>query len=147
MLAGALIASLWSFRLVDSVIGDNVANTLLGYDAKHTEIGGLIAGTVFAFVSGLAGTFTACNIAAFGAIAPMTNAGGARPAGSADTSGRLRIGATLRPIGWLALGMIVVPEPTGPSAPPSASGCPSCRPRRPAPAFRRDCCRLRSSSA
>ncbi|MET8335979.1 hypothetical protein [Streptosporangium canum] len=108
VLAGALIASLWSFRLVDSVIGDNVANTLLGYDAKHTEIGGLIAGTVFAFVSGLAGTFTACNIAAFGAIAPMTNAGGAHPADSSDTSGRLRIGATLRPIGWLALGMIVV---------------------------------------
>ncbi|MER5325806.1 hypothetical protein [Streptosporangium roseum] len=108
VLAGALIASLWSFRLVDSVIGDNVANTLLGYDAKHTEIGGLIAGTVFAFVSGLAGTFTACNIAAFGAIAPMANAGSTHPAGASDTSGRLRIGATLRPIGWLALGMIVV---------------------------------------
>ncbi|MGV9775526.1 hypothetical protein [Streptosporangium sp. NPDC003464] len=104
MLAGALIASLWSFRLVDSVIGDNVANTLLGYDAKQTQIGGLVAGTIFAFVSGLAGTFTACNIAAFGAIAPMADAGGGR----ADASAPVRIGATLRPLGWLALGMIVI---------------------------------------
>ncbi|MCG5214866.1 hypothetical protein [Streptosporangium sp. KLBMP 9127] len=100
VLAGAVIAALWSFEFVDGVIGDNVANTLLGRDAKETEIGGLIAGTVFAFVSGLAGTFTACNIAAFGAIAPM-----------AGTKGGVRAGgirATLRPLGWLALGMIVV---------------------------------------
>ncbi|MDP9868113.1 MULTISPECIES: hypothetical protein [Streptosporangium] len=108
MLAGALIASLWSFRLVDSVIGDNVANTLLGYDAKQTQIGGLVAGTIFAFVSGLAGTFTACNIAAFGAIAPMADAGGGRAGGRADASAPVRIGATLRPLGWLALGMIVI---------------------------------------
>ncbi|OPG04230.1 hypothetical protein [Microbispora sp. GKU 823] len=99
VLAGALVAALWSFRLVDSVIGDNVANTLLGYDAKHTAIGGLVAGTVFAFVSGLAGTFTACNIAVFGAIAPMAD--------SADGgAGRLR--TALRPLSRLALGMVVV---------------------------------------
>ncbi|MEN3535956.1 hypothetical protein AAH991_12635 [Microbispora sp. ZYX-F-249] len=98
VLAGALIAALWSFRFVDSVIGDNVANTLLGYDAKHTAIGGLVAGTVFAFVSGLAGTFTACNIAVFSAIAPMAD--------STDAGGRLR--AALRPLSRLALGMVVV---------------------------------------
>lgn len=99
VLAGALIAALWSFRFVDSVIGDNVANTLLGYDAKQTAIGGLAAGTVFAFVSGLAGTFTACNIAVFGAIAPM--------AGSPDAGSR-RFRAVLRPLSRLALGMVVV---------------------------------------
>ncbi|MEV7014087.1 hypothetical protein [Streptosporangium sp. NPDC051022] len=108
VLAGALIAALWSFRFVDGVIGDNVANTLLGYDAKHTQIGGLIAGTVFAFVSGLAGTFTACNIAVFGAIAPMTDASGTRPSGDAGAARPVRIGETLRPIGRLAIGMVAV---------------------------------------
>ncbi|WP_370024726.1 hypothetical protein [Planotetraspora sp. GP83] len=107
MLAGALIAALWSFRLVDSVIGDNVANTLLGYDAKQTSIGGLIAGTVFAFVSGLAGTFTACNIAVFGAIAPMANARDGR-ASATDADAARPIRSVLGPIGWLALGMIVI---------------------------------------
>ncbi|GAA3112824.1 hypothetical protein [Streptosporangium carneum] len=99
VLAGALVAALWSFRFVDGVIGDNVANTLLGYDAKHTQIGGLVAGTLFAFVSGLAGTFTACNVAAFGAIAPMAGAGGDRP---------VRIRETLRPVSRIALGAVVV---------------------------------------
>ena len=61
--AGVLLAVLWSFEFVDSVIGDNVANNLLGHDAKATAIGGTGAGLLFAFVSGLAGTFTACNIA------------------------------------------------------------------------------------
>ncbi|WP_169950749.1 hypothetical protein [Microbispora sp. H11081] len=99
VLAGALIAVVWSFHFVDSVIGDNVANTLLGYDAKGTAIGGLAAGTVFAFVSGLAGTFTACNIAVFGAMAPMADSPDAE-------SNPLR--AALRPLGKLALGMVVV---------------------------------------
>jgi hypothetical protein len=105
VLAGAALAALWSFHFVDSVIGDNVANTLLGHDAKQTAIDGLAAGTLFAFVSGLAGTFTACNIAAFGAIAPMTHARGDGKSTAVSTSG---IGATLRPIGWLALGMTAV---------------------------------------
>ncbi|WP_327047013.1 sulfite exporter TauE/SafE family protein [Microbispora sp. NBC_01189] len=115
VLAGALIAALWSFRFVDSVIGDNVANTLLGHDAKHTEIAGLVAGTVFAFVSGLAGTFTACNIAVFGAIAPLAQA--QRPAqADADASDRVATRAdggvspraALRPLSRLVLGMVVV---------------------------------------
>ncbi|MGV9539066.1 hypothetical protein ACWDR9_36140, partial [Streptosporangium sandarakinum] len=40
VLAGAALASLWSYHFVDSVIGDNVANTLLGHDAKGTAITG-----------------------------------------------------------------------------------------------------------
>jgi hypothetical protein len=61
--AGILLAVLWSYEFVDSVIGDNVANTLLGHEAKATPIVGTGAGLLFAFVSGFAGTFTACNIA------------------------------------------------------------------------------------
>ncbi len=99
VLAGAAMAALWSFEFVDKVIGDNVANTLLGHDAKSTAIGGAVAGAVFAFVSGVAGTFTACNIAAFGTLAPMMREGG---------TGRSRLGTVLRPLGWLSLGMIVV---------------------------------------
>lgn len=62
-LAGVLLALVWSYHFVDAVIGDNVANALLGHDAKATAIAGTAAGLLFAFVSGLAGTFTACNIA------------------------------------------------------------------------------------
>ena len=107
ILAGALTASLWSFELVDGVIGDNVANTLLGYDAKETPISGLLAGTVFAFVTGLAGTFTACNIAVFGAIAPMTHTAGLAD-GRAHVAPRPGIAASLRPIYWLTVGMVTV---------------------------------------
>jgi hypothetical protein len=100
--AGLLLAVLWSYEFVDSVIGDNVANTLLDRDAKHTAIAGTVAGLVFAFVSGLAGTFTACNIAMAAAIGPMSQAG----AGSATVGQALR--GALRPIGWLAAGMVGV---------------------------------------
>ncbi|WP_214414814.1 sulfite exporter TauE/SafE family protein [Sphaerisporangium fuscum] len=99
VLAGAAVAALWSFRFVDSVIGDNVANTLLGHDAKGTAISGVVAGAVFAFVSGLAGTFTACNVAAFGAVVPLVEHG---------DSWRDRLRATAAPLGRLATGMIVV---------------------------------------
>ncbi|GAA3827741.1 hypothetical protein GCM10022226_55770 [Sphaerisporangium flaviroseum] len=99
VLAGAAVASLWSFHFVDSVIGDNVANTLLGYDAKGTAITGVAAGAIFAFVSGLAGTFTACNVAAFGAVVPLVRQG---------ESWRSRLRETLRPLSKLAIGMIVV---------------------------------------
>jgi hypothetical protein len=99
--AGILLAVLWSFNFVDSVIGDNVANTLLGYDAKATTIAGTATGLVFAFVSGLAGTFTACNIAMAASIGPLSQAGQASSGG-----GSLR--TLLRPVGWMALGMVSV---------------------------------------
>jgi len=101
VVAGLALAVLWSFEFVDHVIGDNVANTLLGHDAKATAIGGTVAGLVFAFVSGLAGTFTACNIAMAASIGPMSQAGGA----SATRAG---LRGLLRPIGWLTLGMVTV---------------------------------------
>jgi hypothetical protein len=99
--AGVLLSVLWSYRLVDSVIGDNVANTLLGHDAKGTAIAGTAAGLLFAFVSGLAGTFTACNIAMAASIGPMSQASRTGPG-----TGGIRL--LLRPVGWLTLGMVVV---------------------------------------
>jgi hypothetical protein len=101
--AGILLAVLWSYEFVDHTIGDNVANTVLGHDAKATAIGGTVAGLVFAFVSGLAGTFTACNIAMVASIGPMSHAG---TTGEAVRAPGLR--SMVRPVGWLALGMIVV---------------------------------------
>jgi hypothetical protein len=102
--AGVLLAVLWSFELVDKVIGDNVANTVLGHDAKGTAITGTVAGLLFAFVSGFAGTFTACNIAVAASVGPMSHVSGAD--GSGTTGAALR--ALLRPVGWLALGMVLV---------------------------------------
>lgn len=95
LLAGAILTSLWSYRLVDSVIGDSIANSLLGYDAKATPIANAVAGAIFAFVSGLAGTFTACNICAFSAIAPLAVE-------------KRSLGQVLRPLGHLTLGAVVV---------------------------------------
>jgi len=104
VLAGIALAVLWSYEFVDSVIGDNVANTLLGYDAKGTTIAGTGAGLLFAFVSGLAGTFTACNIAMAASVGPMS------AVSQETTGGRTRSGlaALLRPVGWLAVGMVTV---------------------------------------
>jgi hypothetical protein len=99
--AGILLSVVWSFTFVDSVIGDNVANTLLGHDAKATTIAGTAGGLLFAFVSGLAGTFTACNIAMAASIGPLSQAGQA-------TSGGSTARMLLRPVGWMALGMVSV---------------------------------------
>ncbi|MEV4118642.1 hypothetical protein [Micromonospora sp. NPDC049645] len=101
VLAGIALAVLWSYEFVDKTIGDNVANTLLGHDAKATAIGGTAAGLLFAFISGLAGTFTACNIAMAASIGPMTHAGAA-----GTPAAGLRF--MLRPLGLLTLGMVVV---------------------------------------
>ncbi|WP_103351475.1 hypothetical protein [Amycolatopsis sp. CA-128772] len=96
VLAGFVLTAIWSAPFVDSVIGDSVANGLLGYDAKATPVSGVLAGTLFAFVSGLAGSFTACNIAAFGAVAPLVG----------DQTGGKR--NAFKPLGWIAAGMLTV---------------------------------------
>jgi hypothetical protein len=99
VLGGFLLTVAWSAAFVDDTIGQNVASTLLGHDAETTPIGGIVSGVVFAFVSGMAGTFTACNIAALGTVAPLV---GSRP----SVGARLR--EIVRPLGWLALGMFAV---------------------------------------
>jgi len=97
--AGFLLTVVWSAEFVDQTIGENVAGTLLGHEASGAALTGVPAGVLFAFVSGIAGTFTACNIAVFGALAPMLEAGGTR---------RERLARLLRPVGWLAVGMATV---------------------------------------
>lgn len=97
--AGIALAVLWSYEFVDSVIGDNVANSLLGGNAKADAIAGTAAGLMFAFVSGLAGTFTACNIAMAASIGPMAQAG------ERDTR---PLRAMARAVGLLTAGMCAV---------------------------------------
>lgn len=99
VIAGVLLSVLWSYEFVDHVIGANVANALLGEEAATASIAGTAAGLVFAFVSGLAGTFTACNIAMAASIGPMSQAGGA-------SQGTLR--SLLRPLGFFTAGMVGV---------------------------------------
>jgi hypothetical protein len=98
-LAGVVMAVLWSYKLVDDGIGQNIAKTALGHDARTTPIGGLVSGAVFAFVTGVAGSFTACNIAVFGAIGPMVDQ---------QHSRRQSLRSMLRPLGWLVAGMLPV---------------------------------------
>jgi hypothetical protein len=99
VLIGFLLSVVWSAPFVDSVIGQTVADGLLGNDAENTAITGVGAGVVFALVSGLAGTFTACNVAVFAAVAPFAGGEGSRWS---------RVTAALRPLLWLGLGMVVV---------------------------------------
>jgi hypothetical protein len=101
--AGVLLAILWSFYLVDSIIGETVADSLLGHSAKETALSGAGAALIFALVSGLAGTFTACNIAMAASLGPLGQAGGPARAGGAGLARSL-----LRPTCLLALGMVCV---------------------------------------
>jgi ABC-type Mn2+/Zn2+ transport system permease subunit len=97
---GFALTVVWSAQFVDRTIGDNVADTLLGHAAKGTPIAGVLAGLAFALATGVAGTFTACNVAVFSALAPL--------AGGPSTSRRGRMAAALRPLSRLALGAVVV---------------------------------------
>nr|WSW64770.1 hypothetical protein OG461_00400 [Streptomyces sp. NBC_00995]WSW71183.1 hypothetical protein OG461_36140 [Streptomyces sp. NBC_00995] len=97
---GFALTVVWSAKFVDRTIGDTIADTLLGHTAKGTPIAGALAGVLFALVTGVAGTFTACNIAVFSALAPLT--------GGRATSRRSRMAAGLRPLGHLAAGAVVV---------------------------------------
>jgi sulfite exporter TauE/SafE len=99
LLAGLAVAIVWSATLVDDDIGVNTANGLLGHNSVTTSIAGSAAGILFAFTAGLAGTFTACNVAAFSAIAPMMD-----DAPSVTT----RVKLALRPLAWLAVGLFAV---------------------------------------
>jgi hypothetical protein len=96
---GLAIAVLWSARLVDAEIGETVADGILGRDARAGAVGTGLAGAVFAFVAGLAGTFTACNIAAFSAVGPLMGRG--------DTA-LSRTRQALPQLGWLSLGVVAI---------------------------------------
>ncbi|MFD5093668.1 hypothetical protein ACFWMR_23905 [Amycolatopsis thailandensis] len=97
-LAGFVLTTVWSAQFVDTVIGGGVTEAVLGKPAQ-SPIDGVVTGVVYAFVSGLAGTFTGCNVAVFGAMSPMLGTDGGRWA---------RFRATLAPLRLLAAGMIAV---------------------------------------
>jgi hypothetical protein len=99
VLAGAALAFAWSYEFVDQVIGMNVANSLLGHDAKQTALVGSLAGAIFAVVSGLAGTLTACNVALFGALPNVT---------TYTMDWRSRLAGVLRALGLLGTGLMAV---------------------------------------
>ncbi|MCE7079819.1 hypothetical protein [Streptomyces sp. ST2-7A] len=98
-LVGFALTVVWSAHFVDKTIGGTVADGLLGHPAAETPIAGVTAGLVFALVTGIAGTFTACNVAVFGALAPLT--------GRSSTA-RGRMTAALRPLGVLTAGAVAV---------------------------------------
>jgi len=93
---GITFAVVWSPTFVDQTIGENGATTILGYSVTATPIGSVLMAIGFAFVSGLTGTFTACNVAGLSAIAPLST--GRQPS----------LISALRSLGWLALGAVVV---------------------------------------
>src|SRR5438094_5673606 len=93
---GLGLAIVWSPSFVDQTIGENGATTILGYSVTATPITGILMAIGFAFVSGLTGTFTACNVAGLSAIAPLS------------ASRRPSLPSALRSLGWLALGTSVV---------------------------------------
>jgi hypothetical protein len=95
-LLGLGLAIVWSPSFVDQTIGENGATTILGYDVTATPIGGVLMAIGFAFISGLTGTFTACNVAGLSAIAPLS--AGRQPS----------FASALRSLGWLALGTSLV---------------------------------------
>ncbi|MEU1377145.1 hypothetical protein ABZ442_26345 [Streptomyces triculaminicus] len=98
-LFGFALTVVWSAEFVDRTIGGNVADTLLGHDSRETPITGALGGIAFALATGVAGTFTACNVAAFSAIAPL--------AGCVPTR-RGRLAGMIRPLGLLAAGSLAV---------------------------------------
>jgi hypothetical protein len=93
---GLGLAVVWSPSFVDQTIGENGATTILGYSVTATPITGVLMAIGFSFVSGLTGTFTACNVAGLSAIAPLS--GGRQPS----------VVSALRSLGWLALGTSLV---------------------------------------
>ncbi|MFG2720611.1 hypothetical protein ACGFW5_20260 [Streptomyces sp. NPDC048416] len=95
---GFLLAYAWSPQLADDQIGFNTADAMLGHDALATPIAGVASGVLFAFVSGLAGSFTACNVMVLGAVGPLV--------GESALSRRESLVRIARPIGWLAVGML-----------------------------------------
>jgi hypothetical protein len=99
VIAGVLLAVVWSNRFVDGTIGETVADSLLGRDARTGPGAGVGAIAVFAFVAGLAGSVAACSVAALSALGPLAR-GTARNQGSV-------LFAT-RALGWLALGACTV---------------------------------------
>ena len=113
LLVGALLAVAWSYRLVDEVIGQSLARELLGRDAADVSLANTFGAMFFAVATGIAGSFTACNIAAFCAVSPMAVQGldgGQRLRAGARTMGLVALGATSVAGAYGAVGAMFGPE-------------------------------------
>lgn len=96
-LFGLALAICWNYEIADTVIGANIARTIMGQDAKAMALSGeTLVGILFAFASGMAATFTACNCVVFSCVIPMV---------AEQQSSRTSI---LRLVGWMVLGVVVV---------------------------------------
>lgn len=98
---GVLIAVFWSYEFVDDVVGGSITKLLLGED--HAADPGLFGALAFATVAGLAGTFTACNIACFASMGPL--------AAESSVQASSRVGLVRHAAGQLlvlSLGMCVI---------------------------------------
>lgn len=98
---GLLISIFWSYEFVDDVIGGSIARLFLGKEDAANS--GVVGALLFAVVAGLAGTFTACNIACFASIGPLATETSRKVA----TRYVLFLQAAAQ-MGWLALGMSLV---------------------------------------
>ncbi|RPF19997.1 hypothetical protein [Myceligenerans xiligouense] len=70
LVLGAGLAVGWQYEFVDDVIGGGIAQLLGGSEAS-----GWLGPLVTAGIAGLAGTFTACNVACFASVGPLTASG------------------------------------------------------------------------
>lgn len=73
LVLGATLAVGWQYEFVDDVIGGGIAHALVGSDGP--EASGWVGSLVMAGVAGLAGTFTACNVACFASMGPLAASG------------------------------------------------------------------------
>lgn len=97
---GVVLAVIWSPDLVDDVIAGGIANPFFGAgELDEVPLTGSGVAIAFAFVTGVAGMLTACNVAVFCALAPLS---------SGRSSTRSMITGLVKPIGWLMLGAVVV---------------------------------------
>ncbi|MBO0611223.1 hypothetical protein [Myceligenerans salitolerans] len=96
---GAGLAIGWQYEFVDDVIGGGIARALVGDDGHAAS--GWAGSLAMAGVAGLAGTFTACNVACFASMGPLA------AAGSGETRSELLLNAT-RQLLLLGGGMVLV---------------------------------------
>jgi hypothetical protein len=73
VMGGVVLAWAWSYKLVDDVVAGSVANAILHDNLSSYDISSVTGGLIFAFVSGLAGTFTACNVCVLAAALPLAS--------------------------------------------------------------------------
>ncbi|GHO60004.1 hypothetical protein [Ktedonobacter robiniae] len=81
VIVGLVLAMIWVPAVADDVIGENIANTIVGSTAKTVTLNDTLFGIVFAIAAGLGTTFTACNCAVFSCLAPLAKEEGQKRIG------------------------------------------------------------------